>query len=70
MLTSSPGGGGGSLIFSYIRRFGSFFWGSNFDFQIFGGVFRKMNIFWGTKILWIFFGVKTDFYAISVVYRF
>ena len=38
----SQGGGGITLIFSYIRRLGFF------------GVFRKMNIFGGMKILWIF----------------
>ena len=26
-----------------------------FEFQYFLGFFRKMNIFWGLKILWIFF---------------
>ena len=30
------------------------FWGSNFEFQYFGG-FQKSSIFWGMKILWIFF---------------
>ena len=29
-----------------------------FEFQYFG-VYRKMNIFWGMKILWIFLGVIT-----------
>ena len=49
------GGGGGTLIFSYIRRLGSFL-GSKFWISIFLGVFRKMNIFWVMKILSIFFG--------------
>ena len=53
-----PGVGGGTLIFSYKRRLGSFFWVQNFEFQYFWG-FRKMNIFWGMKILWIFLGVIT-----------
>ena len=48
-------GGGGTLIFSCIRRLGPFFWGQIFEFQIFFGVFRKTNIFLGMKILWIFF---------------
>ena len=48
------GGGGGTLIFSYIRRLGSFFGVQNFEFQDFLG-FRKINIFLGMKILWIFF---------------
>ena len=45
----------GTLIFSYIRRLGSFFGGSKFWFSIFLGVFRKNNIFGGIKNLWIFF---------------
>ena len=28
---------GGTLIFSYIRRLGSYFWVQNFEFQFFGG---------------------------------
>ena len=47
--------GGGSLIFSYMRRLDPFFWDQNFEFRYFLGVFRKINIFWGMKILWIFF---------------
>ena len=51
-----PGGlGGGTVKFSHIRRFGSFFWVQNFEFQYFLGVFRKINIFGGMKILWIIF---------------
>ena len=38
---------GGTLIFSYIRRLGPFFWVQNFEFQYFLGVFKKINIFWG-----------------------
>ena len=45
--THNPGGGGGSLVFSYIRRLGSFFF--------LGGGGKISNIFWGMKILWIFF---------------
>ena len=56
--------GGGTLIFSYILRLGSFFYfffgggGSKFGILLFflGGGFRNMNIFGGTKIFWIFFG--------------
>ena len=43
-------------MFSYIRRLGSFFGVQNFEFQYFWGGFRKMNIFGGLKILWIFLG--------------
>ena len=47
-------GGGVTLIFSYIRRLGTFFWVQNFEFQYFFGVFRKIDIVLGMKILWIF----------------
>ena len=51
---------GGTLTFLYIRRLGLFFGVQNFEFQYFFGVFKKINIFWGMKILWIFFwGVTT-----------
>ena len=43
------GGGGGVLIPRGVQ---------NFEFQ-YCWVFRKMNIFWGMKILWIIFGVIT-----------
>ena len=49
------GGRGGTLIFSHIRRLGPFFWVQNSEISIFLGVFRKINIFGGMKILWIFF---------------
>ena len=52
-------GGGGTLIFSYIRRLGSSYLGFKvLNFNIFWA-FRKINIFLGMKILWIFFGVIT-----------
>ena len=47
-----------TLIFSYIRRLGSFFWFQNIEFHYFffggGGGFRKMNIL-GYEDLWILF---------------
>ena len=75
------GGGGGTLIFSYIRRFGPFFWVQNFEFQYFfffffffffggGGGVRKMNIFGGI-IIWrfcgYFWGVLTNIELVLVV---
>ena len=52
------GGGAGTMIFSYIRRLGSFFGGFKIlNFIIFWG-FKKMN-FLGMKILWIFLWVIT-----------
>ena len=44
-------GGGGTLIFSYIRTLGCF-GGSNFEFHYFflgGGGSRKIKYFWGHK---------------------
>ena len=49
------GGGGGTLIFSYVRRLGLIFWVQYFEFQCFWGVFRKMNILLGMNLLWMFF---------------
>ena len=46
VLLISPGEGGGTLIFSYIRRLGSFFLVQNFVFQYFFGFLEKL-IFWG-----------------------
>ena len=55
------GGGGGTLIFSHIRRHGLFFGVQNSEFQFFGG-FQKKEYFFlggggggGMKILWILF---------------
>ena len=49
-------GGGGTLIFSYIRRLRLFFGVQDSEFQYFFGFSEKMNIFGGMKISWIFFG--------------
>ena len=49
----------GSLIFSYIRRLGSFLGFKIFNFNIFW-VFQKNEYFLvGMKILWIFFSIIT-----------
>ena len=55
---------GGSLIFSYIRRLGSFFGFKILNFNIFGG-FQKnkyflgyedfVDIFWGSSQIWTIF---------------
>ena len=50
---SRGGGGGGTLIFSYIRRLGSFYGVKILNFSILGG-FQKNEYFWGMKIF--FFG--------------
>ena len=65
--TCPGGGGGGTLIFSYIRRLGSLFWAQNFEFHYFWGFPAKMNIILGIKILWIFFGgcsQKSDYLGV------
>ena len=49
-----PGGGGGTGIFSHIRRLGPFFWVQNSEFQYFFGFSEKLIFFGGMKILWIF----------------
>ena len=49
------GGGGGILIFSYILRLRSFLGLKILNFNILR-VFKKMNIFGGMNILWIFWG--------------
>ena len=52
--------GGGTLIFSHIRRLGLLFWVQNSEFQYFWG-FSKNDFFFffwgggGMKLLWIFF---------------
>ena len=48
-------GGGGTLIFSYVRRLGLSFWGSIFGISMYLGVFRKMNILLGMNLLWMIF---------------
>ena len=45
---------GGTLIFSYKCRLGSFFGVPNFEFHYFWGFSEKNNIFGGIEILWIF----------------
>ena len=50
------GGGGGTLIFSYIRRLGPFFLVQNFEFQYFLG-FQKNKYFFGSDdFVDIFYG--------------
>ena len=48
MMALTREGGGGTLIFSYIRRLGSFFWFKILNFNIFG-VFQIFFFFffWG-----------------------
>ena len=52
-------GGGGTLIFSHIRRLGLFFWVQNSEFQYFWG-FQKNEYFFGYEdFADIFWGVIT-----------
>ena len=65
---SPRGGGGGTLIFSHIRRLGLFFGVQNSEFQYFLGFSEKMNIFWGMKILRIFFlGSSQNWASLRVI---
>ena len=64
-------GGGGVTLFTYIRRLGSFLGFNILSFNIFGG-FQKNKYFLGMKILWVFFGVITNwtiFRVISMYFR-
>ena len=62
------GGGGGTLIFSYIRRLGSFLGFKNLNFNIFG-VFRKSEYFWGYEdFMDIFWGHRTIGLYLGVTY--
>ena len=47
-LSTSDGGGGVKIL----------------NISIFLGVFRKLNIFWGMKILWIFLGESSQNWTI------
>ena len=49
----------GTLIYSYIRRLGPFFWFKILNFNILFWFSEKNNTLLGMKILWIFFGVIT-----------
>ena len=51
---------GDTLIFSYIRRLWPFLGFKILNFNILGDFQKKMNIFGGMKILWIFLGVITQ----------
>ena len=63
-----PQGGGGTPIFSHIRRLGLFFLGSKFWISIFLGVFRKMNNFLGYKdFLDIFWGSSQNWASLRVI---
>ena len=67
---------GGTLIFSYIRRLGSFFGGQNFEFQYFLGFSEKLtffgyehfvNIFWGHHKNGVYFGVISMHLRVKVL---
>ena len=61
---SPAGGGGGTLVFSYIRWLGSFFGGMNFNIiwgfqkiEYFLGNEEFMDIFWGHHKIGLYLGV-------------
>ena len=61
------GGGGGTLIFSHIRRPGQFFGFKILNFNILG-VFRKMNIFGGYEdFVDIFWGSSQNWASLRVI---
>ena len=63
---STPGGG--TLIFSHIRRLGLFLGVQNSQFQYFFGVFRKMNIFGGyEEFVYIFLGSSQNWASLRVI---
>ena len=64
----SPGkGGGGTLIFSHIRRLGLFFGFKTLNFNIFGG-FQKNEYFWGYEdFVDIFGGSSQDWASLRVI---
>ena len=63
-----PRGGGGTLIFSHIRRLGPFFWVQNSEFQYFFLVLRKMNIFWGYEdFVDIFLGSSQNWASLRAI---
>ena len=64
---SGPKGGGGTLIFSYIRRLGSLFWVQNFEFQYFWGFSEKIIIFGVWSFCGYFWGVITTLCLYLVV---
>ena len=63
-VVKSRGGGGGTLIYAYIRRLGHFLGFKILIFIFFFFFFRKKEYFWGIKILWIFFGGSSQNWTI------
>ena len=67
------GGGGGTLIFSYVRRVVSFFGVQNFEFQYSLGFFRKKYYFLGYEdfvdIFWVHHKIGLYLGVISMHFR-
>ena len=57
-------GGGGTIIFSFLRRLAPFLGFKILNFNTFKG-FQKNENFWGMKILWISFGVITKYQKVN-----
>ena len=55
------------MIFSHIRRLGLFFRFIILNFNIFLGFQTKLLFLGGMKILWIFFGVITNWASLRVI---
>ena len=63
------GGGGGTLIFSYIRRLGHFFGFKLLNFNIFLGFSEKIIFFWNMEIFWDHHKIEPYLGAISMHFR-
>ena len=64
----TPQGGGGTLIFVYIHRLGSFFSVQNFEFQYFGG-FSEKKIFFGGIFFWGHYKIGLYLVVIAMYFR-
>ena len=69
MIFDPQGGGGGTLIFSYIRRLGTFLGVQNFEFQYFLGFHKKIIFLWVCRFCGYFWGVikKLDYILVSFI---
>ena len=61
---SIPRGGGGTLIFSYIRKLGPFFGGQIFEFQYFLGFSEKLIFFGGHPKIGLVLGVISMYFRV------
>ena len=67
-MVKAGGGGGGTLIFSYIRRLEPFFWFQNFEFQYFLGFSEKIIFFGHEYFVDIFGGSSQNWTILSCLF--